>query len=53
MPDLGPHAVFIVAAYIGVFVVTVALIGFVALNGRARRRRLAALEAQRQKEHQG
>ena len=51
MPDLGPHAIFIVAAYVGVFVVTVALIGFVVLSGRARRRRLAALEAQSGKEH--
>lgn len=50
MPDLGPHAVFIVSAYVGVFAVTAALIGFVVVGGRSRRRRLAALEAQRNKE---
>ncbi len=50
MPELGPHAIFIIAAYVGVFAVTAALVGFVVISGRARRRRLNALEAQRNKE---
>ncbi|HWA19660.1 MAG TPA: heme exporter protein CcmD [Devosia sp.] len=46
MPDLGPHAAFIVWAYVGVALATVALIAWVALNARNVRRRLAALDAQ-------
>jgi heme exporter protein D len=43
--SLGPHATFIVAAY-GVSVLVVAgLIGWVMLDHRAQRRRLAHLEA--------
>lgn len=46
MPDLGPHAVFIVAAYTGVALVTAALIAWVAWNSASVKRKLAALEAQ-------
>jgi len=46
MPDLGPHAVFIVAAYAGVALVTAALIAWVAWNSASVKRRLAAREAQ-------
>jgi heme exporter protein D len=46
MPDLGPHAMFIVSAYVGVAVVTAALIAWVAWNAASVKRRLAALEAQ-------
>ena len=49
MIDLGPHAVFIIAAYLGVVVVTFGLIAGVALTARARRTRLAALEAGRRR----
>ena len=45
MPDFGPHAVFIVAAYVGVAIVTAALIAWVALSSSGVKRRLAALEA--------
>jgi heme exporter protein D len=45
MPDLGPHAVFIVSAYIGVAIVTAALIAWVAWNSSSVKRKLAALEA--------
>ena len=45
MPDLGSHAVFIVWAYIGVTLVTAALIAFVAWNSSSAKRKLAALEA--------
>ncbi len=45
MPDLGPHAVFIVWAYIGVTLVTAAIIGWVAWRSADVKRRLAALEA--------
>ena len=50
MPDLGPHAVFIIAAWAGVAAVTAALIAAVVLNARAKKRRLAALEAKRRPE---
>ena len=50
MIDLGPHAVFIVAAYVGVLVVTSALIAAIVLDGRAKTRKLAALEAAREAE---
>ena len=46
MPDLGPHAVFIVWAYVGVAVVTAAIIAWVAWTSTGVKRRLAALEAQ-------
>jgi heme exporter protein D len=46
MPDLGPHADFIVWAYAGVALATIALIAWVAGNARRARARLAALEAQ-------
>ena len=46
MPDLGPHAVFIVTAYTGVALVTAALIAWVAWSSANVKRRLAALEAQ-------
>ena len=45
MPDLGPHAVFIVAAYSGVALVAAALIAWVAWNSADVKRKLAALEA--------
>jgi heme exporter protein D len=45
MPDLGEHAVFIVAAYVGVAIVTAAVIAWVALSSAHVKRRLAALEA--------
>jgi heme exporter protein D len=44
--DLGPHAVFIVSAYIGVVAATVALIGWVAFSSLRVKARLGALEAQ-------
>jgi heme exporter protein CcmD len=53
MPDLGPHAVFIVAAYLGVFFVTVGLIAAIVVNGRAKRKKLMALEAKRKPEARG
>ena len=43
--NLGPHAGFIVAAYAVAVLVVAALIGWVALDHRAQRRRLARLEA--------
>ena len=45
MPDLGEHAVFIVAAYAGVALVTSALIAWVTWSSASVKRRLAALEA--------
>ena len=46
MIDLGPHAVFIASAYLGVAAATVAVIAWVAWNSAKVNRRLAALEAQ-------
>jgi heme exporter protein D len=46
MIDLGPHAVFIVSAYVGVALVTAAIVAWVAWNAAHVKRRLAALEAQ-------
>jgi len=46
MIDLGPHAVFIEAAYVGVIVVTLALIGSVVWQSRQTKAKLAGLEAQ-------
>lgn len=44
MIDLGPHAGFIIAAYAVTFVVTIGVLAWVLLDGRALRRRLADLE---------
>ena len=46
MIDLGPHAVFIVSAYVGVVVVTLGLIAWVWAQSARIKSRLAALEAQ-------
>jgi heme exporter protein D len=46
MPDLGEHAVFIVSAYVGVAIVTVIVIAWVAWNAANVKQRLAALDAQ-------
>ena len=43
--DLGPHAVFIIWAYVGVGIVTLGLIGWVWWQSRTVKARLAALEA--------
>lgn len=45
MIDLGPHAIFIVSAYIGVVLVTSLLIIWVWSGSRKQRQRLADLEA--------
>ena len=44
--DLGPHADFIVAAYVVAALVVVAMIGWVVLDFRAQKQKLAALESQ-------
>jgi len=44
MPDLGPHAVFILAAYGVTFVAVAALAFFIVEDDRTQRRLLAALE---------
>jgi heme exporter protein D len=44
MPDFGPHAIFIVAAYAATFVAIAALACFIVENDRKQRRLLAALE---------
>jgi len=43
--NLGPHAAFIVAAYAIAALTAIALIGWVALDHRAQKRKLARLEA--------
>ena len=43
--DLGAHAAFIVAAYGMAVLIVIALTGWVALDYRAQKRRLAKLEA--------
>jgi heme exporter protein D len=43
--DLGPHAVFIVGAYLGALLAVIALIAYAAIDARRVRARLAALEA--------
>jgi len=43
--NLGPHADFIIAAYVVAALVVIALIGWVMLDRRAQKRRLAKLEA--------
>ena len=45
MPDLGPHASFIIAAYVMAGVVVLGLIAWVIADHEAQRRRIAALEA--------
>ena len=45
MPDLGPHASFILAAYGFTFAAVVALAFFIVADDRKQRQRLAALEA--------
>jgi heme exporter protein CcmD len=47
MIDLGPHATFIVWAYLGVLLAICGLIGWILYDGRRTARKLAALEAQR------
>lgn len=44
MPDLGPHAAFIWAAYAAVALVIALLIGWVVVDGRRQRAMLARLE---------
>jgi heme exporter protein D len=44
MPDLGPHANFILAAYGFTFAAVAALAFFIAADDRKQRQRLAALE---------
>ncbi|MBX9828817.1 MAG: heme exporter protein CcmD [Xanthobacteraceae bacterium] len=44
--DLGPHADFILAAYGVALLVLIVLIGWIALDYRAQRRRVAELESQ-------
>ncbi len=47
MIDLGPHAIFIVWAYIGVAAAIAALVAWTLLDARATARKLAALESRR------
>ena len=44
--DLGPHADFILAAYGVALLVLIVLIGWIALDYRTQRRRVAELESQ-------
>jgi heme exporter protein D len=44
MPDLGPHAAFILAAYAVTFVAVAALASFIVADDRKQRRLLAELE---------
>lgn len=44
--DLGPHAGFILAAYGVALLVLIVLIGWIALDYRSQRRRVAELESQ-------
>ena len=46
MPDLGPHAVFILAAYAVTFVTIAALVAYILADDRRQRQTLAALEKQ-------
>ena len=43
--DLGPHALFIVASYLGMVVVLAGLIGWLIADGRRQQRALTDLEA--------
>jgi len=45
MIDLGPHAIFIIWAYVGVALGVGSLIAWTMLDARATARKLAALEA--------
>jgi heme exporter protein D len=45
MPDLGPHAVFIIAAYAVTFAAVAALAYFIVADDRKQRRLIADLEA--------
>jgi heme exporter protein D len=45
MPDLGPHAGFIIVSYVVAAAVMAMLVAWVILDHRSQRRRLAALEA--------
>jgi heme exporter protein D len=45
MPDLGPHAVFIIAAYTVTFAAVAALALFIVADDRKQRRLIADLEA--------
>ncbi len=47
MIDLGPHAVFIVMSYVGVFGAVAALIAWTLYDARATAKKLEALEARR------
>jgi heme exporter protein D len=44
--NLGPHADFIIAAYVVAALVLVAMVGWVMLDYRAQKQRLAQLESQ-------
>jgi heme exporter protein D len=46
MPDLGPHAIFILAAYAATFLAVTALAVFILADDRKQRRILADLEKQ-------
>jgi heme exporter protein D len=46
MIDLGPHAVFIIWAYVGVIIACAGLIAYVVSDRRGVEKRIAALEAQ-------
>ena len=45
MPALGPHAIFIIAAYGATFLAVAALAAFITADDRKQRRLLAELEA--------
>ena len=45
MIDLGPHAVFIIWAYLGVFLAIIGLIAWTLLDARRTATKLAELEA--------
>ena len=45
MIDLGPHAVFIIWAYLGVALGVAGLIGWTLIDARSTAKKLAALEA--------
>jgi heme exporter protein CcmD len=53
MIDLGPHAVFIIWAYIGVTLGVVGLIAWTVLDARRTSRDLAALEARAPRRSEG
>ena len=49
MIDLGPHAVFIVWAYLGTAIAVTGLIAWTLYDARSTTKKLAALEARRSK----